>query len=100
MIEERYCSFEVEKLLKKNGFNNDYAKGDCYQQTCTHQMALDWLRENYSFHIYLTFSSLSDTWVLHIQNLKSGYEYSKDTHLRNYKTSVDEALKWVFKDFI
>lgn len=45
MVTEDYCSFEVSKLLKEKGFNNDYPKGDCTQYACTLQMAMKWLRE-------------------------------------------------------
>ena len=74
MIQERYCSYEVAKLLKEKGFDEpcrsvyedcgDYI--DFYytveEQTDlqmgvfevlrpTHQMAMDWLREVHKLHI-------------------------------------------------
>ena len=74
MIQERYCSYEVAKLLKEKGFDEpcrsvyedfgDYI--DFYytveEQTDlqmgvfevlrpTHQMAMDWLREIHKLHI-------------------------------------------------
>lgn len=44
MIKERYVNFEVARLLKDKGFNEDYPKGDCTQYGCTQQMACDWVR--------------------------------------------------------
>lgn len=51
MITEDYVSFEVAKLLKEKGFNNNYPKGDCTQYACTLQMAMKWLREIHNLHI-------------------------------------------------
>ena len=75
MIQERYCSFEVAKLLKENGFAEEceyfydwYKESESYYicsngGTCnnerypdeysmpTHQMTCDWLLEKYNLHI-------------------------------------------------
>ena len=78
MITEDYVSFEVAKLLKEKGFNEDclkvYINGElknvitkesigecthCYNSWLypgdatapTHQMAMKWLRETYKLHI-------------------------------------------------
>lgn len=45
MIKEDYIIFEIAKLLKEKGFNNDFPKGDCTQIACTQQMAMAWLRK-------------------------------------------------------
>lgn len=45
MITEEYVTFEIAKLLKEKGFNDDYPKGDCTQIACTQQMAMAWLRK-------------------------------------------------------
>ena len=76
MIPERYCSFEVSKLLKEKGFNEEVRtyyqfdnetketelihddrldtpnlwSGD-YVSAPTHQTAMDWLREIHKLHI-------------------------------------------------
>lgn len=55
MIKERYVSFEVARLLKDKGFNEDYPKGDCTQYGCTQQMACDWIRDKYKIHIAVRF---------------------------------------------
>ena len=71
MIEERYCSYKVSKLLEEKGFDepcrsyyndkNDYRR--CTVEITkrnlidnqilrpTHQMAMDWLREVHNLHI-------------------------------------------------
>lgn len=46
MIKERYCSFEVAKLLKEKGFNAGSSKYP------TPQMAMDWLREKHNILIW------------------------------------------------
>lgn len=35
MMQEDYISFEVAKLLKEKGFNDDYPKGDCTHKHCS-----------------------------------------------------------------
>lgn len=71
MIKETYCSYEVSKLLKKNGFDGNGEDSECHMFYCeyteerimpiceiglvpdneevffapTHQMAIAWLRE-------------------------------------------------------
>ena len=55
MITERYVSFEVARLLKLKGFNEDYPKGDCTQYGCTQQMACDWIEEKHKIHIVVRF---------------------------------------------
>lgn len=71
MIQERYCSLEVSKLLREKGFDEpcrsyyldkyDYREGtvsltkrklmDWNILRPTHQMAIDWLREIHKLHI-------------------------------------------------
>lgn len=73
MIEEAYCSFEVAKLLKEKGFdeecyniydnegylsfnhvgyiNSEKPSEDFYALAPTHQMAMKWLREVYKISI-------------------------------------------------
>ncbi len=71
MIKERYCSFEVAKLLKEKGFNvpciGKYSiRSKEFHLDCTrlcnnsglfvcaaptNQMAIDWLREKHQLHI-------------------------------------------------
>lgn len=65
MIQESYCSYEVAKLLKEKGFDEpcryfykfdskeryygteltNSLVGDKIYNTCTHQMAMAWLRD-------------------------------------------------------
>lgn len=74
MIQERYCSFEVAKLLKEKGFDEpcrsyftndlgDYRRctveitnRNCSSEQIlrpTHQMAIDWLLEEHNIFIQL-----------------------------------------------
>lgn len=76
MIQERYCSYELSKLLKEKGFNDEVRtyyqfdnetkdaelihddrldtpnlwSGDYYSAP-THQMAMDWLMETHNVYI-------------------------------------------------
>lgn len=74
MVEEKYCSFEIAKLLKEKKFDIpslrwydkdgnvvaklttpktplDYFKDEYYYLCPTHQMAMAWLREKHNIHI-------------------------------------------------
>lgn len=71
MIQERYCSYEISKLLREKGFDEScdhFYKydsteiyrgtkftnsqiGDKFYNAPTHQMAMDWLREIHKLHI-------------------------------------------------
>jgi hypothetical protein len=82
-ITEDYCSFEVAKLLKKNGFNEEcweyYDNNSNFKHfritKCnydnipyknsyiapTHQMVLKWLREIHYLHVEISIGSDSST---------------------------------------
>ena len=68
MIEERYCSFEVAKLLKEKGFDKGcpttYTYNGLFQfknykplnsdiLAPTHQMAVDFLRKKYNIYLWV-----------------------------------------------
>ena len=99
MIKERYCSFEVAKLLKEKGFNYEVRtyyqfdsetketelihddrldtpnlwSGDYYSAP-THQMAMDWLREIHNKHCDINYDIDLD-WFFQIMDLKETVEY-------------------------
>ena len=73
MIKERYCSFEVAKLLKEKGFVTPCDWIYCSDGTFghknslwdkemflapTHQMVCDWLREKHQLHISVDVSPI------------------------------------------
>ena len=51
-MKERYCGFEVARLLADNGFNDEFPKGDCMQIAATQQMAIDWIADKFGLFIY------------------------------------------------
>lgn len=102
MIKEDYCSFEVAKLLKEKGFNNDYPKGDCTQIGCTHQMAMKWLREK-QIYIRIIEDAFGKSYRFEVYsknpNVKVNYyvpNYYKDT----YEDAVEAALKYCLENLI
>ena len=100
MITEDYCSYEVAKLLKEKGFNEDcytfyeYDNKELYREEripcCnsrsddyaapTHQMAMKWLREVHQLHI-----SIKPTWALGDMREPCRWEYD----IINLVTTVD-----------
>lgn len=125
MITEDYCSYNIAKLLKEKGFKNEYChnmllaedgsviykfttfrnKDDAFEATMqfkkqipyvTHQMAIQFLREEYSFHIYTFYNN---EWVYEIQSLNDSFTYSK--HEGNTsEEAVEAALKYVLENII
>ena len=63
MIKEAYCSVEVSKLLKEKGMDKEYFTHYIQKNntdgtseavtTCTHQMAMKWLREIHKLFIMI-----------------------------------------------
>lgn len=77
MTKERYCSYEVAKLLKEKWFDVPCSKAymndsmvtkssaqlidfnsNGYVSKPTHQMAMDWLREKHQLHISIDISPI------------------------------------------
>ena len=123
MIIEDYCSFEVAKLLKEKGFNeqcrNYYVKEydkwihrntyeynyfnlqmprwkDCY--SCpTHQMAMAWLRENGIIIeiLHVTSKPVNDGWFYSYQ--KNNDSETNLIEYPSYEEAVEAALKYCLK---
>lgn len=89
MIKEAYCSFEVAKLLKGKGFNEE-----CIGAYPTHQMAMSWLREKYNIIVVIkpaTFSGDNCTsWAF---ELWCGGNFEAEiTIFKTYEEAVEVAL--------
>lgn len=130
MIKEAYVSYEVAKLLKEKGFdeecwhwyededsfihsNDDYG----YQSNSdhiskyyecsapTHQMACAWLRETYNIHIEFS-CNLDDNYKVVWTNSiwttdeKELYCLSSSENYFPYEESVEEALKDILENLI
>jgi len=124
MIQERYCSFEVAKLLKEKGFNEEVRtyyqfdnetretelihddrldtpnlwSGD-YVSAPTHQMAMDWLNETHN--IFLIIEPYSDTSCYF--SLWQGDIYRENPLKKDfpsYGETVEAALKYCLTELI
>lgn len=106
MITEDYCSFEVAKLLKEKGFNNDYPKGDCTQYACTLQMAMKWLREVHNIFIVIEphmYDYINEKNSSYVTSLWQGDNYYENITLKDYSTyeeAVDVTIKYALKNLI
>lgn len=102
MVKERYINFEVAKLLKDKGFNDDYPKGDYTQYGCTQQMACDWIRDKHKIHIVVRFIRTKG-YVVSVCDISSpdGTLYMLDTKGYPEVESVyNEALKCILTTMI
>lgn len=106
MTTEDYCSFEVSKLLKEKGFNNDYPKGDCTRYACTLQMAMKWLREKKNIviliepHQYDYVNEKNASYSCSLWVGDSYYEYIKSRDYLSYAEAVEAALKYSLENLI
>lgn len=106
MITEDYCSFEVAKLLKEKGFNNDYPKGDCTQYACTLQMAMKWLREVHNIFIVIEphmYDYINEKNSSYVTSLWQGDNYYENITLKDYSTyeeAVDVTIKYSLENLI
>lgn len=123
-ITEDYISFETSKLLKEKGFDEcifefyegnkiKYAhngKGfrlselssDIYYPHITHQMAMKWLREIYSLHIWIGHNNKKGLpWYYEIHNIKTGMVAKiGGINCGSYETACEEAIKCCLKKLI
>ena len=124
MIQERYCSYEVAKLLKEKGFDepcrsyyldkHDYRKCamsldkhnlmDWNILRPTHQMAIDWLREIHKLHIgivrgpkgyHITIETIPLGVVKYVTREIVGTNY-----VESFKDAVEAALKFCLTELI
>ncbi len=98
MIKERYCSFEISKLLRKKGFNVGSSKYP------TPQMARDWLRkEHYIYADPIKQGNYNDcseyySWIV----ARMGIIYRNPTVVDklSYEDAVEAALKYSLEKLI
>lgn len=127
MITEDYCSYEVAKLLKDKGFNEDIhtvyeptfnnffnypLKPNSYSNVIaapTHQMAMKWLREIHNKHCDIGYDIDLD-WFFQVIDLKETvendyletkhYHTEDETGFNTYEEAVEAALKYVLENLI
>lgn len=130
MICEDYVSFEVAKLLKEKGFDNEVKSfygydsefktwefeeddrwdtpnnwGSYYCSAPTLQMAMKWLREKYNLEIYLYHDSSKppfNWWfeIIKYPNTVAEYESGKDEEFDTYEEAGDAAIKYCLENLI
>lgn len=129
MIKERYCSYEVARLLQKKGFdelcgylyyfselilaedgfdnrvkNSEITRKE-YITAPTHQMACDWLGEVHGIYItivYGDYPSLNKVfWTPQINSLK-GFDLPDNFYedYDEYEDAVEAALKYALENLI
>lgn len=98
IIHERYCSYELSKLLKEKGFDiltdmvycevNQYRcpfeykaniEGKGYYLCPTHQMAIDWICENFNI------------WITTAPMINEDNKWSADIYVKK----TFNSLKWL-----
>lgn len=120
MIEERYCSPEVSKLLKEKKFdipvwtryedNGEVVFGDKYNwnnnyksqiSAPTQSMVMDWLREVHNIDICV-FPYESDyiSWDYEARIYKNKEMYLTITGFKIYKESCEAAIKYCLENLI
>ncbi len=120
MIEERYCSPEVSKLLKEKKFdipvwtryedNGEVVFGDKYNwnnnyksqiSAPTQSMVMDWLREVHNIDICV-FPYESDyiSWDYKAKIYKNKEMYLTITGFKIYKESCEAAIKYCLENLI
>ncbi len=127
MIKEAYVSFEVAKLLKEKGFNDEVRayylldnetkedelihddrldtpnqwSGDYYSAP-THQMAMAWLREK-QIYIRIIEDAFGKSYCFEVYpknpNVKINY-YVSNYYKDTYEDAVETALKYCLKNLI
>lgn len=124
MIKERYVSFEVAKLLKDKGFDEECTKtynisnGQMYigGETCnsdftdidemitspTQQMACDWLIQNYKIYINISFVSGKGYvgTIYDISDFDNAFSIVETKYYSCIETVYNEALKYVLTNLI
>ena len=113
MIKEAYCSYEVSRLLKEKGMNKGYFTYYIQKNntdgtseavtTCTHQMAMAWLREEYHIAINIGWGEIFEDqyrWWCIILNMDNG-NILRDTDFHAfYEEAVEAALKYCLENLI
>lgn len=122
MIQEAYVSFEVAKLLKEKGFNenchshywlkenntepsiyieeylHDWNESLVYVSRPTHQMTLAWLREVKGIYISIRFGGYC--WRVDILDKETEKWIDKDICEEKHEDAVEAAIKYALENLI
>ena len=118
MIKEAYCSFEVSKLLKEKGMDKEYFTHYIQKNntdgtseaatTCTHQMAMKWLREEKNILIYAypvidlpVKDNYTFYWRWDGKKKRHDAPHIGDKHnYESFEQAVEAALKYALENLI
>ena len=126
MAKERYCSYEVSKLLEEKGFDEEcytfyeYDSKEFYREeipccnSCsddyaapTHQMAIDWLRQKHGIlisiipqEVAIGVSILCYGIYRIIDNSYHPVHNGQAATSNDYKDVIEEALKYCLTELI
>jgi len=111
MIKEAYCSYEVSKLLKEKGMDKEYFTHYIQKNntdgtseavtTCTHQMAMKWLREIHKLFIMILLLEKGD-YGYTVEKI-GGIEIISTSGNISYDTTedaVEAALKYTLENLV
>ncbi|MBQ9391923.1 MAG: hypothetical protein IJU02_07010 [Lachnospiraceae bacterium] len=115
MIKEDYCSAEVAELLREKGAGDDIYFGYYTSKhnndgtsdivnTCTHQMAMKWLREM-GWHILclydFRFVNINLAYIPILMPIKGGGAVPlKEGGFSTYEEAIDAALKYALNKYV
>ena len=113
MLTEQYCSYEVSKLLKEKGMDKEYFTYYIQKNntdgtseavtTCTHQMAMRYLREVHDIETYVEYSIPDDAYnyTIIVKDVTNGFTiiHSEDTY-KAYEKATNELLKYCLENLI
>lgn len=113
MIKEAYCSYEVSKLLKEKGMDKEYFIHYIQKNntdgtseavtTCTHQMAMRWLREVHHIAINIGWGEIFEDqykWWSIVLNMDNGNILYDEHYNASYEESVEATLKYCLENLI
>lgn len=128
MTQEAYVSFEVARLLKEKGFEQNNPDVEMYYRLSgdmsavtgdemynidsmyaapTHQMAIRWLREKYKIYISIQPDFPSDKdyemcWCWSVSTLHEKCISIKgyQCYIKTYEKAVDAALKYTLENLV
>lgn len=129
IIEDDYCSYEVSKLLKEKGFEQDYyfypvwwmngnkpqlsfegdvdfPYGDNICCGCTKAQALKFLREKYRLNIEILIAGLVESpdipveWKYRIYDSANNIDYSNSTVFCTYEETCESSIKYCLENLI
>ena len=110
IIKERYCSVNVALLLKEKGMdeknlshyiqkNNEDGTSELVS-TCTHQVAIDWLRNKHGVGIKVFHERLIEDWYWVRIKIYPYTVYKLEPIYNEYEDAEDDAILYALENLI